>query len=795
MPRPLGQPTSLSKLSPNVIAEFNKLIRLLFGRVTGRPRQAVLAYAIHVAIFLGFCLLLYWFVPGFLVQNHDGQNLYFLAAKLFVWKSSWAETFSFNPLNGMGSVFWPINPTFIPFLWPFRLSTDPTLRVYLLSVLAATTIFVASIAFFASLRLRPVLAIGAAWIGFALLLLQTVDSMTGTDPLIAIALMYLALAMLVETGRHGEGKNWIWLALFQITFALFVLVHPGWHIVGLPIFCTAAAAFLVWPDHPDERRFKLTALGLAFATHIVCGSYTSIYWAIKDTARVLLAGKFETYVQGPYLAGHLFRSGPTEILWGILLIVALSAGGFANGTANPRLARAAQLLCTTIYAGSIAVAMWFLYSGRPWPGPKPSYVLLFVYPLSALFVAHALHRIYQTCTDRKAGFVQLLKSPRRLAFGLLLIAIYLAWHVGQAWPITNTPAFWVPLGAMLGCIALALLLFAFRLPSVAVILLAPVVIFAMHKNVFIAFPSGPDSRVSGVARMGLQTNLLTDYLTKRAALTPESEFRGYVDDFYRRNPAKRDLNDELIANWFHNWHYYGTGQKIFSWNVFDLPTVSQYSPYIKPLYFAFFSRLLNEPTDKHVVNYLTISRPNARILALMGVRLLVSDIADLNLGPEVKHVFAWDKFHVYELAQANLGQYSPTQVVEIASAQESLDHLARDAFDPMRQVLVAKDEALDPLQKAAHARLTLERGGFRVEARSGGKSLLVLPVQYSHCFDVSIASGDGNARLLRANLTQTGLLFDRQVSVHARLRQVPLGSANCQKQDLDDSMRLLRSKP
>src|SRR5258708_3580156 len=88
------------------------------------------------------------------------------------------------------------------------------------------------------------------------------------------------------------------------------------------------------------------------------------------------------------------------------------------------------------------------------------------------------------------------------------------------------------------------------------------------------------------------------------------------------------------------------------------------------------------------------------------------------------------------------------------------------------------------------AELVFERGGYTVRARSSGASLIVLPVQFSHCFQARITSGDAKARLLRVNLVQTGLLFEREVTLEARFARWPLASPQCQKRDLDDDLVL-----
>ena len=61
---------------------------------------------------------------------------------------------------------------------PWAYSESPALRVYGLTMLAALTIFVTSLLFFASLRLRPAIAIGAAWLTYLALMLQTPDFLT-----------------------------------------------------------------------------------------------------------------------------------------------------------------------------------------------------------------------------------------------------------------------------------------------------------------------------------------------------------------------------------------------------------------------------------------------------------------------------------------------------------------------------------------------------------------------------------------------------------------------------------------
>jgi hypothetical protein len=80
--------------------------------------------------------------------------------------------------------------------------------------------------------------------------------------------------------------------------------------------------------------------------------------------------------------------------------------------------------------------------------------------------------------------------------------------------------------------------------------------------------------------------------------------------------------------------------------------------------------------------------------------------------------------------------------------------------------------------------LTVERGGYRIEADSPGTSLLVLPVEYSHCLRA------GNPpRLMRANLAMAAILFSGRVEGTLMFRYGPL-SSRCRIEDWRDANTL-----
>ena len=75
----------------------------------------------------------------------------------------------------------------------------------------------------------------------------------------------------------------------------------------------------------------------------------------------------------------------------------------------------------------------------------------------------------------------------------------------------------------------------------------------------------------------------------------------------------------------------------------------------------------------------------------------------------------------------------------------------------------------ESLVHADQALCTMCKGYIHVQARSRGTSLLLLPLQYSHCLQLETDdTSDSPPRLIRVNLMQAGLVFAK--SFEGRLR-------------------------
>jgi hypothetical protein len=129
-----------------------------------------------------------------------------------------------------------------------------------------------------------------------------------------------------------------------------------------------------------------------------------------------------------------------------------------------------------------------------------------------------------------------------------------------------------------------------------------------------------------------------------------------------------------------------------------------------------------------------------------------------------------EDIRLFEIPHPNVGDYCPTRTVLVDNAAEALMHCDSDSFDYRRDVLLHESLA-GPLVPAERSRVTLDRQGMRVTARSPGKSLLLLPLQFSHCLEVRCLRGDSQAvRLVRANVMQAALVFSGEIDVEIRFR-------------------------
>jgi hypothetical protein len=139
---------------------------------------------------------------------------------------------------------------------------------------------------------------------------------------------------------------------------------------------------------------------------------------------------------------------------------------------------------------------------------------------------------------------------------------------------------------------------------------------------------------------------------------------------------------------------------------------------------------------------------------------------------------------LYELPDVNIGNYSPTEIMTAQSAAEAIDAFASPNFDFSRQAVLST-EVHDRLVAARDAKLSVIRGGLHFSGRSDGTSLVVLPHQFSNC----LRANDRHARLMRADLILTGVIFSGSIDTDISF-DYGIFSPECRRADLHDIKRL-----
>jgi hypothetical protein len=86
-------------------------------------------------------------------------------------------------------------------------------------------------------------------------------------------------------------------------------------------------------------------------------------------------------------------------------------------------------------------------------------------------------------------------------------------------------------------------------------------------------------------------------------------------------------------------------------------------------------------------------------------------------------------------------------------------------------------------------------GDLHVVARSSGRSLLIVPLEFSHCIDVEdrrLALGGTGPTLVRVDGLLTGVMFERDLDAVLAFRTGPLRNPTCRWQDYQDVRTMLR---
>ncbi len=223
---------------------------------------------------------------------------------------------------------------------------------------------------------------------------------------------------------------------------------------------------------------------------------------------------------------------------------------------------------------------------------------------------------------------------------------------------------------------------------------------------------------------------------------------------------------------------------------FNIPIVNEYAHWTTPVNFLFLRTFFGHREDRVEKALFVLREYNERIARAIGVRLVVTNADTIPGGSLVyETIVGGVPLRLFRVEHTNIGQYSPTNPIIIQTASGIIAAMTDSSFDPERDVLV-EEQIQGPIVGGTLLSLTTESGAvLSIGAVSSGKSLLLLPFEYSHCLKLETLDGT-SARLVAANLQQTGLLFEHSVSARITYRFGPLDQPQCRGDDLMRADRL-----
>jgi hypothetical protein len=519
-----------------------------------------------------------------------------------------------------------------------------------------------------------------------------------------------------------------------------LLFVPGlaalWAIMSLGAMIIFAAAVAVYglsavcfaPNRSALAQRLLAAL-VALALLLATGALAYLYGLERYSAYHLFGAEFDWDYPSLTVMSILFNPP-----FGTALVLLGMAGALSTAwTATGRLRQLAIAHAATTVIFWICCTVFFAWTWhRGFRVSPPLYFETTLMPFAAVFAAAALARIVRAVQRMGAGWFNLAASEAALWLFVLAVGGY-------------------------NLIAAAI---------------------------------GQDSCAASQFYTNIRSNPIIDHLSRAVSLRPGAPFRG--------NEATIDFADGLEAvdyslmhrNNGQRQHETGNDSRLAGLWHYAIPTMYQYFTFITAPYYLVLTEFLSRPQDVQTRSGLLLTQADARMLKLWGVRYLITDRA-IDAGKDVVSLPLTEgrSVHLVELDGVNLGDYSPTEARRVADFHAGLTLMHDPQFDGRKTVVTdVTDPAIEgPLVAASGTSLTYETYGFRVKARSEGRSVLVLPAQFSRCWTVE---GTGAPRLFRANLMQLGLQFSGTLDARLVFRHGPLFASACRLQDVEDMARL-----
>ncbi len=290
-------------------------------------------------------------------------------------------------------------------------------------------------------------------------------------------------------------------------------------------------------------------------------------------------------------------------------------------------------------------------------------------------------------------------------------------------------------------------------------------------------------------------------LEQAIRLEPGDTFRGYATTFlggpggYMRTRHAEPNGAFTMASYIAARQIFTDNfghqfQNVDLWNS-NIPTIEEYGQWvIKPMFYFLRDLLADQPGQVDALGAsLQIYRYDSDLLRAMGVTYVLSDgvLQDERATERVAETGRdGGVVHLYELEGSNIGNYSPTQVVVTDGYRSAIEALRqrKGELRDMAVLMGQPEREIGTLTRSAATTMLAVKDGYVVKAKTSGTSLLVLPLQFSHCWRVS-GPRAATAWVQRVNVVQTGIVFSGDLDARLTFEFQPW-NGRCRKQDVVD---------
>lgn len=544
---------------------------------------------------------------------------------------------------------------------------------------------------------------------------------------------------------------------------LLAVVSEAPHVLFMvPIVAIYSAGSLLAARGITDAALRIAAALLMIVVLAVLGVFTYFYGTIEYSAFRFFPGEIEHPLGGWMAFSALFW---TELAAAVIVLgIAGAVWTAVAGYGRLRLFAITHLTASALY---FPLAYWFAFRAVDYRGSWPIYFETGIWPYALIFAAIAIAALLRLALTTLSALVDLAPLWWRRHIERV------AKKVGFTGTVSPVDAMKQAAGWL-------------RSRSPSLVLLGIIVAVANHNLGMLGHNRPNDCTVN--PWHSIRATPITELLRQQVSLRAGEPFRGMVATFDGVPPGGHgdwikihDSTETLILDTGNDHRSIGL------WN-YNIPTLFQYHTFITPPYYLTVTDFLSTAADHQLRSTIVMTRINPRMMALWGVRYIVTD-TDMTAGREVARLPTrrLGTLHLVELPNPNLGDYSPVEELHADDFADAMHAMHKADFDGSRTV-VTMDGALDrPLLPARQAELVYTKDGFHLTATSDGHSVLVLPAQYSHCWSVE---GSGSPVLFRADAMQLGMSFSGKLDARLVFRLGPILAGQCRVDDLHDMRRL-----